>query len=137
MWFGENTLYFACTSGGLIKAGQIYSYRPGPYEGREGEKENPGSLVLFVESRDPRRLHNCDNLSVTPWGDLLVCEDAPNACSLVGITPAGDLYRFAENAWSDSELAGACFDPAGQTLFVNIQDPGITLAIDGPFPGNG
>lgn len=137
MWFGNDSVYFACTSGGRIRAGQIYRYQPSVKEGQPAEKNTPGQLELFVESRDPRRLQNCDNVTVTPWGDLLVCEDAPEACSLVGITPSGDLYHFAENAWSESELAGACFDPAGQTLFVNLQQPGLTLAIDGPFPRRG
>jgi len=134
MWFGNDTLYFACTTGGRIRAGQIYRYQPSAKEGQPAEKNAPGQLELFVESRDPRSLQNCDNVTVTPWGDVLVCEDAPGRCSLVGITPSGALYHFAENAWSDSELAGACFDPSGRTLFVNIQKPGLTLAVDGPFP---
>jgi secreted PhoX family phosphatase len=31
------------------------------------------------------------------------------------------------------ELAGATFSPDGETLFVNIQTPGITFAIWGPW----
>ena len=34
---------------------------------------------------------------------------------------------------SDSEFAGATFSPDGQVLFVNIQHPGHTLAIYGPW----
>ncbi len=135
MWFGNGELYFACTTGGAIKAGQIFRYRPGEYEGTDRETETPGQLSLLVESADRRQLENCDNVTVTPWGDLLVCEDAQSACSLVGITANGGLYKFAENAYNDSELAGACFAPDGKTLFVNIQNPGLTLAITGPFPG--
>jgi len=30
-------------------------------------------------------------------------------------------------------LAGACFSPDGTTLFVNIYEPGITLAVTGPW----
>ena len=33
----------------------------------------------------------------------------------------------------NAEFAGACFSPDGQTLFVNIQWPGMTLAITGPW----
>ncbi len=91
-------------------------------------------LELFVESTDRRLLDKADNLTVSPWGDLIVCEDGGTPCSLVGITPAGGLYRFTENAYTTSELAGACFAPNGRTLFVNIQKRGITLAIEGPFP---
>ncbi|HEY0891421.1 MAG TPA: alkaline phosphatase PhoX [Cellvibrio sp.] len=32
-----------------------------------------------------------------------------------------------------SEFCGACFSPDGTTLFVNIQQPGFTLAITGPW----
>ncbi len=52
---------------------------------------------------------------------------------MIGVTPEGDLYRFAENAINGSEFAGACFSPDGKTMFVNIQDPGITCAIWGPW----
>ena len=34
---------------------------------------------------------------------------------------------------NNSELAGATFSPDGQVLFVNIQHPGDTLAIYGPW----
>ena len=135
MWFGREEVYFACTSGGKLKAGQIFRYRPSPFEGTSREKEVPGQLQLLVESTDPRLLSNCDNVTVTPWGDIMLCEDTVTACSLVGVTANGGLYHFAENAYSDSELAGACFSPDGRTLFVNIQQPGLTLAITGPFPG--
>jgi uncharacterized protein len=31
-------------------------------------------------------------------------------------------------------LAGVCFSPDGNTMFVNIQYPGMTVAITGPWP---
>ena len=31
------------------------------------------------------------------------------------------------------EFCGACFDPSGKVLFVNIQTPGITFAVWGPW----
>ena len=134
IWSGRNEIYFTCTIGGRIGAGQIFRYRPGEHEGTQREKESPGQLQLLVESTDPKLMNNCDNITVTPWGDVMVCEDAATPCSLVGVTASGDLYHFAKNAYSDSELAGACFSPDGSTLFVNIQRPGLTLAISGPFP---
>ena len=71
---------------------------------------------------------------MAPWGDLIVCEDTSNHCGLVGIRPDGSQYAIADNAWSNSELAGVCFSPDGRTMFVNIQYPGMTLAITGPWP---
>ena len=40
---------------------------------------------------------------------------------------------IAEGDYRDSEFAGACWSPDGRTLFVNVQTPGITLAITGPW----
>ncbi len=53
---------------------------------------------------------------------------------IVGIRPDGTQYEIADNAYSGSELAGVRFSPDGQTLFVNIQYPGMTVAITGPWP---
>ena len=134
LWWGNGTLYFACTSGGARQAGQVFRYVPGADEGGADEAAAPGGLDLFVESRDPQQLAHCDNLTVTPWGDLLLCEDTDRHCGLVGVRPDGRLYRFADNPYNASELAGACFAPDGRTLFVNQQASGLTLAIRGPFP---
>ena len=35
--------------------------------------------------------------------------------------------------YSDSEWAGACFSPDGKWLFANVQEPGFTVAITGPW----
>ena len=34
---------------------------------------------------------------------------------------------------SNQEFAGATFSPDGRTLFVNVQEPGTTFAIWGPW----
>ena len=78
-------------------------------------------------------LDGADNLTVSPWGDLILCEDGFQDQFLVGVTPRGELYKLARNALSNSEFAGATFSPDGTTLFVNIQDNGISLAITGPW----
>ncbi len=49
------------------------------------------------------------------------------------VVKRGQLYNFARNVKSDSEFAGPTFAPGGNTFFVNIQNPGLTLAIWGPF----
>jgi len=41
--------------------------------------------------------------------------------------------RIKARDYRAQEFAGACFDPAGTTLFVNLQYPGITFAIWGPW----
>jgi hypothetical protein len=122
MWYGRDAIYFCCTSGGLKGKGQVWRYFPAT-----------DKLELFLEPNDASVLENCDNITVAPWGDLILCEDGPGMNALVGVTPEGKLYRLAENAMNTSEFAGACFSPDATTLFVNIQTPGLTLAITGPW----
>lgn len=137
MWFGRGTVFMAMTEGGAGHHGQIWKYTPSRVEGTPGELDQPGTLELFVESSGPNVVQNADNITVAPWGDLIVCEDEVTAEHpdqfLLGITPSGSIYRIGRNAMNMSELAGACFSPDGTTLFVNIQRPGITLAIRGPW----
>ena len=132
MWYGKNEVYFACTNGGPISAGQVFRYIPGQYEGQSGEKSAPGKLELFVESEDRDILKNCDNLTVSPWGDVVMCEDHPHPF-IVGVTAKGELYKLGENVGYESEFAGGVFSPDGSIYFVNIQGPGLTLAIRGPW----
>lgn len=133
MWAGSDGIYFACTSGGAAQKGQIWRYAPSPAEGTPDEESMPGTLELFVEPNNPALVENADNLTVAPWGDLIVCEDGPRQDYLVGVTPDGKFYRLGRNAFSHAEFAGATFSPDGATLFVNMQGDGITLAIRGPW----
>lgn len=133
MWYGRDAVYFACTDGGRIKRGQIFRYTPSPYEGTPDEERKPGQLELFVEPNDPGLVDNADNITVAPWGDLIVCEDGSGEQFLVGITPAGAIYKLGRNARSTSEFAGATVSPDGSTMFVNMQADGLSLAITGPW----
>jgi secreted PhoX family phosphatase len=134
MWAGDGVIWFACTSGGRQKCGQIFRYTPSEHEGRPLERKNRGTIELFLESEDKSQIDYCDNLTVAPWGDLILCEDGPGDNFLLGVSRPGAVYPFARNAGSPSEFAGATFAPDGSTLFVNIQGPGLTLAIRGPWP---
>lgn len=132
---GSGEYYFACTSGGAARIGQIMRYVPSPHEGRPDERGEPARLQLFVESRASEVMDYVDNITVAPWGHLIACEDkaAENPVNhLKGITPAGKVYTLARLNLG-TELAGACFSPDGSTLFVNIYAPGRTLAISGPW----
>lgn len=133
MWYGNDAVYFACTNGGKGKHGQIWKYVPSPFEGTPEEEKQPGRLQLFVEPDDKALIDRADNLVVTPWGDVLICEDGSEGDNLIGVTPKGEVYKFGANSYTTSEFAGATFSPDGSTMFVNIQSPGITLAITGPW----
>lgn len=132
MWYGKNEVFFACTNGGHSSNGQVFRYIPGGEEGQAGEQSAPGKLELFAESQNQDILKNCDNLTVAPWGDVILCEDASHPF-LVGITPSGDYYKLGENVGYPSEFAGGVFSPSGDTFFVNIQGAGLTMAIQGPW----
>ena len=133
MWYGEGTIYFACTNGGKEKKGQIWKYIPSPHEGTDQETQQPATLELFIEPNDGAIIENADNLTIAPWGDLIVCEDGPGQQNLLRVTPSGEVIRFGSNRVSESEFAGSTFSPDGTTLFVNIQVDGLTLAITGPW----
>ena len=123
---GSGELYFTCTSGGTARIGQIMRYIPGTL-----------TLQLFSESDDSKLFSHVDNIAVTPWSHLLLCEDKAEASPvnhLKAVTPNGKVYTVGRNAHpSLGELAGPCFSPDGAILFLNIYDPGTTLAIAGPW----
>jgi hypothetical protein len=88
-----------------------------------------------LESEDKSLFNFGDNLVVTPFGDLIVCEDQYTDVvdnHLRGVTLEGELYNFAR-LHEQTELAGACFSPDGSTMFVNVYSPTKTLAIEGPW----
>jgi secreted PhoX family phosphatase len=135
--WGEKEMYFTAKDGGPIQRGQILRYVPSPVEGQAGEADRPGRLQLFLESADEKVWNMGDNLVVAPWGHLIVCEDNYSDSlrnHLKGVTPDGRAYAIGRNVFhGNSELAGCCFSPDGQVLFVNIQYPGVTLAIRGSW----
>ena len=133
IWMGDGELFFACTNGGPEYFGQVFRYKCSPYEGTEKESTKPPMLDLYAESNDKTVLHMCDNLTVAPWGDLLLCEDNGSLNHIRGIDKNGEIYTFACNRVSNSELTGIVFSPSGKTLFVNVQESGHTVAITGPW----
>ena len=147
-WFGLGKVYFVSTNGGPVSEGQVYEYDP------VAEK-----LRLIYHSAAQADCENPDNIVVTPRGALILCEDNSGATAndserMLGVTLAGDIFTFAKNNLDftaaglgsftrsgftynlnlrQAEWAGACFDESGEWMFVNIQTPGITFAITGPW----
>jgi len=144
-WWGDRTGFFLSTNGGSAGEGQVFEYDP-----REE------TLKVIYDAPNATELDNPDNMTVTPRGGLLLCEDAAGnqfteGERLVGLTLHGETFTFAMNNivlaldynarvragdYRQNEWAGACYSPDGRWLFVNIQTPGVTFAIAGPW-GNG
>jgi uncharacterized protein len=160
-WEDDGTIFFVSTSGGDAKNGdvntdgyregfgQVWAYTPSHRGG--------GTLMLVYESPSGAELDSPDNLTVTPRGGLIACEDdassafvdthplAPgidNVNRLIGITRKGEAFELAVNVLNGSELAGVSFSPSGRTLFFNLfgrarfdEDPveGMTCAVTGPW----
>jgi secreted PhoX family phosphatase len=79
-----------------------------------------------------------DNISVTPWGDLIVCQDRRGQAYLWTVRGDGEVAPIARNVLNRTEFAGACFSPDGEVLFVNLfggstPGSGMTCAIWGPW----
>jgi secreted PhoX family phosphatase len=138
-WFGEGRLVFTSTSGGAAQRGQVWQLDP-----------ESSRLSLLYESSGEVDLDGPDNLCVSPHGGLVICEDGAREQFLRILTRHGRIFAFAKNTvvlrgernaiagdFTDQEFAGACFSPDGQWLFVNIQTPGITFAITGPWGDGG
>jgi secreted PhoX family phosphatase len=86
-----------------------------------------------------------DNITVSPYGGLIVAEDGNGLQHLFGALDDGRTYPLARNQLNIgteqepeySEFTGVTFSPDGDTLFANIQTPGIMLAITGPWRRQG
>ena len=126
IWFGDNELFFCCTSGGNKKLGQIM---------RVSFAQEQAQLSLFLESQSEAEFNFGDNVTIAPNGHLVVCEDQYSDTvnnHIKGVTTEGKTYDIGKVKWQ-TEPAGACFSPDGSTLFVNLYSPTATLAITGPW----
>ena len=127
-WFGHKRIFFNSTSGGDARLGQVWEYLP--------VDKSSGHLTLVFESPAANILDMPDNICVSPRGGLVLCEDGREEQMIRGLTRKGQVFDFAKNVvqgFERMEFAGATFSPDGETLFVNIQTPGLTFAIWGPW----
>ncbi len=133
-WYGDRSIYFHATNGGDARLGQVWRYRPG------STAADGGTLTLIFESPSRDVLNAPDNITVSPRGGIVICED--NEAPFVrGLTTDGAIFDIAKNLVNPTEFAGACFSPDGKVLFVNImgstvdagRHQGYTLAIRGPW----
>ena len=97
--------------------------------------------MLVFESPTREVLDYPDNITVSPRGGIVICEDGEGEQYLRGLTPDGAIFDIGRNVLNQAEFAGCCFSPDGKVLFANIQgatqdagtEQGRTLAIRGPW----
>lgn len=125
---GNGRIYFTSTSGGDKKLGQVWQYIP--------SGKDRGALTLLFEVTDPAILHMPDNICLAGKDRLVICEDNGITNHLRILTSEGQIVDLARNivpGFETREFAGVTFSPDGRTLFANIQVPGLTFAIWGPW----
>lgn len=130
IWYDSGVVYVSSTNGGRSGTGQILRLVLGDLASGHNA---PDRLELLTESASPQTLDHPDNITVAPWGDVYVAEDGYGSQYVRAITQEGRVVDIAKNARSSGEFAGVCFAPDGETLFVNMQYEGVTLAISGPL----
>lgn len=109
IWDYEGKIYFTSTNGGNVGLGQIWVHDP-----------VASTLTLLFETPNQHVLDFPDNICMSPRGGMVVCEDGTAGQRLLGVTPKGEIFEFAKNIFNSIEVAGACFSPDGQTLFMNL-----------------
>ncbi len=141
MWWADGGAYVVSSyardeSPGRPHDGQVWFYDPG--------RRTLTLKVLLGVNPDPSAdgaFDGPDNITVSPYGGIVIAEDGDGVQHLFGATDSGRTYPIARNDLNIgsaeepeySEFAGVTFSPDGKTLYANIQDPGILLAITGPW----
>ncbi|MFC0596969.1 alkaline phosphatase PhoX [Streptomyces palmae] len=140
LWWADGGAYvvssFARAESPVAHDGQVWFYDP--------KRRTLTLKVRFGVNQDPSRdgaFDGPDNITVSPYGGLVIAEDGEGVQHLFGATEDGRTYPIARNdlnigtaeAPEYSEFTGVVFSPDGRTLFANIQTPGIMVAITGPW----
>ncbi|MFE1026284.1 PhoX family protein [Streptomyces sp. NPDC058818] len=141
MWWADGGAYIVSSfardeSPGRPHDGQVWFYDP--------KRRTLTLKVLLGVNPDPSAdgaFDGPDNITVSPYGGLVIAEDGDGVQHLFGATDSGRTYPIARNDLNVgseeepeySEFTGVTFSPDGKTLYANIQDPGIMLAITGPW----
>lgn len=155
IFYFEGMIYIVDTSAGVDERG-----RAGYGDGAVWMLDPvAGTLRCLFASTNQRMANNPDNMAVSPRGGIALAEDGGGAEDdfgfgerILGLQPSGETFIFAKNNivlsteqiaaagkqceagdYRDREICGPCFDPSGEVMFFNIQTPGITFAVWGPW----
>ncbi|HEX5510345.1 MAG TPA: alkaline phosphatase PhoX [Actinomycetales bacterium] len=135
-WWGDGGAYFVASYARLSDGsrnehdGQVWFYDPA--------SETVTLKTIFGVNPDPDvdadNYDGPDNITVSPYGGVILAEDGDGVQHLVGVTEEGKSYTLARNDQGGSEFTGPVFSPDGKTLYASIQSgPGRVFAITGPW----
>lgn len=138
-YWGDGVVYFVASyarsedGSSASHDGEVWRYDPAA---------NTLELVIvFTYQPEDQVTEGPDNISVSPYGGLMLCEDLGNQNYVIGTTEKGETFPFARNRQNIGtkeepaygEFAGAIFSADGRTLYLNCYQPGTTFAITGPW----
>jgi sugar lactone lactonase YvrE len=131
IWFDSGTVYFSTKGDNRIRA----------YDTAASTLE----VIYDADATPDAPLRGVDNVTVSSFGDVYVCEDGDNL-EVCMITPerevapvlrvTGPQHEGAQFLGVASELAGVIFDPSGRRLYVSSQrgfGAGVVYEVSGPF----
>lgn len=132
-WWGDGGAYVVCSfardeSPGEPHDGLVWFYDP-----------RAATLTLklrFGVNPTPDQdgpLDGPDNITVSPWGGVIMAEDGEGVQHLIFADDGGNATAFARNELNGSEFTGPVFAHDRKVLYANVQDPGIMYAITGPW----
>jgi uncharacterized protein len=122
-----------------VHDGQVWRYHP---------ETRALTLVALLPSHEaaddydtPGVFDSPDNIAVSPVLGPFLAEDGDGLNHVLSVDRRGNVFAFARNrvVFHDGddlifrEFTGPTFSQDGKFLFVNVQDPGITYAITGPW----
>ena len=139
---------FVASEAGDEEQGQVWRYEP--------RGDHRGRLTLQYESRSAKILNQPDAIEAGTRGLVVMAEDGDGGdpggtnylrvltprrriVDLAKVIEPLDLHYWAPEDFPDpgstgaSEMAGPRWSPDGSRLFINVQYPGVTCVIEGPW----
>ena len=107
---------------------------------RPGVAARPGAdtmelIVQFGVNPDPASdtFDGPDNITVSPWGGLSSAADGEGVQHLFTVSADGEPALRPQRTGRRASSPAPRSRADGKTLFVNLQEPGVTFAITGPW----
>jgi secreted PhoX family phosphatase len=131
-WWADGGAYFvasfARTDDGSVRAhdGQVWFYDP-------ATKTITLKTIFGITPDQNTDYDGPDNITVSPYGGVILAEDGDGVNHLFGVTDSGETYPMARSERSGQEFCGPTFSQDGTILFACLQAGGHVFAITGPW----